>query len=71
MNYWEYLMDLNSVCFFTSRERVGKASNSELKRWLKNQAMTVNNKKVKWDEEVDFPVEQCSIFTKLKKITIL
>lgn len=71
MNSWQYLIDLNSVCHFTSRERTGKASNSELKRWIKNQALTINNRKIKWDEDVDFPVNQCTIFTKLKRITIL
>ena len=72
MNYWQYLMELNKWCQFTSREgRGGKASNSELKRILKNQAMSVNGVKVKWDEEVIFPIKSLTLFTKHNKITIL
>ena len=71
MNAWTYLIELNSVCQFTSKERKGKASNSELKRWLKNQAMSVNGDKIKWDEEIIFPVNTLTLFTKKNKITLL
>lgn len=71
MNAWEYLMELNQVCFFMSREREGKASNSELKRWCKNQALTIDGVKVKWDQELAFPITTCTLFTKKKTITLL
>lgn len=71
MTAWQYLVGLNKWCHFTSRERGGKVSNSELKRWLKNQAMSVNGNKVKWDEEIVFPVNSLALFTKKNKITIL
>ncbi len=71
MNAWQYLMELNKWCEFSSRERKGKASNSELKRMLKNQAMNVNGNKVKWDEEIIFPVNTLTLFTKKNKITLL
>lgn len=71
MNSWQYLMELNTWCQFTSRERGGKASNSELKRWVKNQAMSVNGSKVKWDDEIVFPINSLTLFTKKNKITIL
>ena len=61
---WEFLMDLNSVCHFMSRERTGKASNSELKRWIKNQALVINGERVKWDEVMDFPITSVVLFPK-------
>lgn len=64
MNAWEFLMDINKVCFFMSRERTGKASNSELKRWVKNQALKINGENVKWDEEIDFPIISVVLFPK-------
>ena len=70
MNAWEYLMDLHSVCQFMSRERTGKASNSELKRWVKNQALRINGESMKWDEEIDFPVFSVVLFPK-NPITLL
>ena len=69
MNAWQFLMDLNKVCFFMSRERKGKASNSELKRWLKNKAVIVNGESVKWDEPMDFVIHSFVIFPK-KPITL-
>lgn len=71
MNVWQYLMDLHSVCQFHSKERSGKASNSELKRWAKSQAVTINGNKVKWDDEVIFPINTFTLFTKKNTITIL
>ena len=64
MNAWQFLMDLNKNCFFMSRERTGKASNSELKRWLKNQAVIVNGESVKWDEPMDFLIHSFVLFPK-------
>lgn len=64
MNAWEFLMDINKVCFFMSRERTGNASNSELKRWIKNQALKINGESVKWDEKIDFPIISVVLFPK-------
>ena len=69
MNAWQFLIDINKVCFFMSRERTGKASNSELKRWLKNKAVIVNGESVKWDEPMDFVINSFVIFPK-KPVTL-
>ena len=71
MTTWQYLMNLNSVCQFHSRERKGKVSNSELKRWIKNKALTIDGNKVKWDDEISFPINSLTLFTKKNTITIL
>lgn len=68
---WEYLRELNTVCHFMSREREGKASNSELKRWLQNQSVQINGVRMKWDQEVIFPVNDFVLFPKRNKTTIL
>jgi hypothetical protein len=72
MNFWEFLRNLNEVCHFQTREgkRVGKVSNSELKRWLMNKAVIVNGEAVAWDEKVDFPIISVVIFPK-NRITLL
>jgi hypothetical protein len=64
MNAWQFLRELNSICHFTSRERSGRATNSELKRWCQNQAVSINGKRVKFDEEITFPITEMFIFPK-------
>ncbi len=71
MTAWEYLRELNEVCFFMSRERDGKVTNSELKRWLQNQSVQVNGRRIKWNEEVDFPVQELVLFPKRNRTTII
>lgn len=72
MQAWAYLRKLNEVCHFQTREgsKYGAASNSELKRWLQNKAVSINNEKPNWNDEITFPITQLSIFTKDKKISI-
>lgn len=70
MNAWQYLIELNSVCQFHSKERSGKVSNSELKRWLVNKSVLLNGRRINFDETVDFPVEQLILFPKKNKVTI-
>ena len=72
MNTWELLLNLNKVCHFCSRERVGtKATNSELKRWCKNQVVRINGAVFKWDQEIPDVIQSCTLFTKNKRVTLL
>lgn len=66
MNAWQFLRDLHGVCSFQTREgkKVGKASASELKRWVQNGALVINGEKVAWDEEIDFPISSVVLFPK-------
>lgn len=66
---WQFMLELNTVCHFTGRERKGKASNSEIKRWLQNQAVVINGEKVRWDEPIDFPISSVVLFPK-KPVTL-
>lgn len=63
---WNFLRELHQVCSFQSREkpRSGKASTSELKRWLQNGVLVINTEKVSWDEEIDFPIISVVLFPK-------
>lgn len=63
---WALLRSLNEVCHFQSREgrKVGKATNSELKRWLQNKAVLVNGEPINWDEVLDFPIFSMVLFPK-------
>lgn len=70
MTAWEYLLDLNEVCQFHSRERSGKASNSELKRWLQNKAVIINGVRPNFNDTIEFPIEQLILFPKKSRITI-
>lgn len=72
MTAWDYMKDLNTACCFMSRERPGRATNSELKRWLNNQAVYINGKPAKFDDEIEFPIESLVLFPKnpKKRITI-
>ena len=52
-----------------SRERKGKVSNSELKRWCHNKAVIVDGKAVKWDEELPEDIKSFVLFPK-KPVTL-
>jgi hypothetical protein len=72
MNGWQFLMDLNKVCHFQTKEgkKYGGVSNSELKRWCQNKAVIVNGEPIDWNEPMDFPIFSIVLFPK-NKITLL
>jgi hypothetical protein len=55
---------MHEICHFQTREKskVGKASSSELKRWLQNGALKINAESVAWNESLDFPMFQVRLF---------
>ena len=70
MKAWDFLKELNTVCHFMSRERSGKASNSELKRWCQNKAVSINGKRMNFDDEIEFPITEMFLFPK-NKVTLI
>ena len=68
----DYLKQLHEVCQFQTREgqKVGKASNGELKRWIINGALRINGERVKLDEVLDFPIMSVVLFPN-NKVTLL
>jgi hypothetical protein len=73
---WQFMMRLSQLHRgFCSKEgnKVSRASNSELKRWVQNNALLINGEFVKWDEPIDFPICSIVLFPKNDKqrITIL
>lgn len=66
MTTWELLRKLNSACNFQTKEgrKVGRASNSELKRWAQNGAVVINDKKFNWNEEIIYPIKSFVLFPK-------
>lgn len=68
---WEFMRSLHKTCCFQSRERVGLASNSELKRWLQDKAVLVNGEPLGWDEDMDFPIFSLVLFPKGRRVTLL
>lgn len=64
MTAYQLLTTLHLVCSFQTREgkKVGKASNSELRRWIQNKALIINNETVDWDECIDFPLFSVVLF---------
>lgn len=71
MTGWTYLLSLNEFCSFQSRERMGKASRGELKRWLMNGAVVMNGEPLAWDEEIDFPVYSLVLFPRGNRVTLI
>ena len=63
---WEYLKHLSGIYWLTSKEgrNTGRASNSELKRWIQNKSLLINTEHVTWDEQIDFPVFSVILFPK-------
>lgn len=68
----QFLCNLHQVCSFQTREgkKVGKASNSELRRWIQNKAFLINGESVDVNEEIDFPVFSVVLFPK-NPVTLL
>lgn len=73
MTPYDYLKSLNEVCHFQTREGKlsGPVSNSEFRRWLKNQVLSINGFKIAEDEIIDYPIFRVTLFTKKKIITIM
>lgn len=73
MNGFGLLRNLHEVCGFQTREgaKVGKASSSELKRWLQNKAVIINGEVLDWNEEIDFPVFSLVLFPKSRRVTLV
>ena len=70
---WEWLRFIHLSCRFQTREgsKVGLASNSELKRWIEQSALRINGAIVKWNDELSFPIETATLFTKHNRISLL
>ena len=66
MKVIELLRNLHKMCHFQTREgrKVGEASVSELKRWCNNNAVILNNERVKWDQEIQYPITSLVLFPK-------
>lgn len=71
MTAWDFLKSIHSACQFMSRERTGKASNSELKRWLQNKSVIINGKRPAFDDDIDFPITQMVLFPKKNRVTLM
>lgn len=71
MNAWQFLIALHGTCKFQTRDgnKVGVASNSELKRWLQNKAIICNGEALDWNEPMDFPIVSFVLFPN-KPITL-
>lgn len=71
MTAWQFLLDLNKVCHFQTREgkKVGQVSNSEIRRWIENKAVLFNGETVMWNEEIDFPIFSLVLFPR-NKVTL-
>jgi hypothetical protein len=65
MNAFDFLKQLHdNWCHFQSREgkKVGRASYSELKRWMMNGAVLINSIRVKPTDVINFPIETMILF---------
>lgn len=64
MTAWKFLIELNLACSFQTKEgkKVGKASNSELKRWFLNGVVFANGERLRFDEVIDFPITSMVLF---------
>ena len=52
------------------REKYGRPSNSEIKRWLENGSVAINEKTPKPHDEIEFPITELVFFPTGKTVTI-
>lgn len=69
----EYMKAVDWLAQFKlwSRERMGVASKSELRRWFDAGNVQMNAERVEWDEPMDFPLISVVIFPNGRRITLL
>ena len=48
-----------------------RPSNAELRRWLKDGAIVINNKKVKANDEIKYPITELILFPEGKRKTTI
>jgi len=74
MTALDYMVSVhdNGVGFRTIERGIGKASRSEIRRWLNNGSIIINGKTPTSKEEVNLPVNELVLFPRGKqKTTIL
>lgn len=74
MKIFDWFRDLHKVCQFQSIETPNKvASNSELRRWIEQKSLLINNEHCTPNELLDFPLISIVLFPKSekKRITLL
>lgn len=70
---FQFIKELHLICQFQSIETPNKlASNSEIRRWIDQSSVLINNERCKPDELLDFPIISMVLFPKsdTKKTTI-
>lgn len=70
MTALKFMISLHQLCKFSSRERDGLASNSEIKRWIQNRSVIFNGEHCSWDEEIDFSIDSLVLFPKGRTVTL-
>lgn len=72
---FQHLINLHRVCEFQTKEgaRVGKASNSELRRWFAAKSVSVNFETVAADDELPPLIIELTLFPKndAKRVTLV
>ena len=59
MNALKLLIDIGGNHGWQTKEgaKVGRASNSELRRWINSGVLQINGERItSWDEELNFPI---------------
>jgi len=62
MTAFQFLKGLEFLPNSVEREKTGRASNSQIRRWLTNKAVIVNGVTPSPDDEVRFPITELVFF---------
>lgn len=64
MKAFDYIKSLEHLPCSKEGSKIGKASNSEIKRWLEKSSININNEHPKPDDEIELPVKKLIFFEK-------
>lgn len=67
---WDRAIDWLATYRCYSKERIGIASKSELRRWFNAGNVWVNGKPVAWNDPINLPLESVVLFPKGKRTTL-
>lgn len=67
MNVLTYLNTMRPALPYSAEKPCTIVSNAELRRWIQNGSVLINQEKAAWDEEIDFPILSLVFFPKSEK----
>lgn len=68
---YRYIKELEYLPASREGVKMGKPSNSEIRRWLQNRSVIINGIKSLPDDEIEYPIRELVFFPKGQTVTMV